>query len=87
MNQYSQLLKKEALKNKKIFWDTPNIHTLSDNSIVERILIYGNISQFRNITKNLDEFKKIYFNIKNKKRNSLTPIVINYVDKYIKYNS
>lgn len=86
MNKYSNLLKKEALKNKKIFWDVKDINNLSDRSIVERVLLYGNIQQFRNITKDLEEFKKVYRLIKSG-RNSLTPIVENYVEKYVQYHS
>lgn len=86
MNEYSKLLKQEAFTNQKIFWDVKDINNLSDKSIVERILLYGNMQQFRNIVKNLTEFEKIYNQIKSE-RNSLTPIVKNYVDKYVKYYS
>ena len=86
MNEYSKLLKQEAFTNQKIFWDVKDINNLSDKSIVERILLYGNMQQFRNIVKNLTEFEKIYNQIKSG-RNSLTPIVKNYVDKYVKYYS
>jgi len=86
MNEYSKLLKQEAFTNQKIFWDVKDINNLSDKSIVERILLYGNIQQFRNIVKNLTEFEKIYNQIKSG-RNSLTPIVKNYVDKYVQYYS
>lgn len=86
MNSYDKLLKKQAKKNKKIFWDTDNINNLSKEAIVERILLYGNMKQFRKITKNKEDFKRIYTDIKQKKRNSLTPLIINYVDLYLEYN-
>lgn len=86
MDKYTKLLKKEALSNRKIFWDIEDIEKLSDRSIVERVLVYGNIEQFRNITKDLESFKKVYKIIKTS-RNSLSPIVENYVDKYVKYHS
>ena len=87
MGPYNKLLLQQAKDNKKIFWDIANINILSEEAIVERILLYGDINQFRTITKNKEEFKKIYTAIKNKKRNSLTPIVKNYVNLYLRYHA
>jgi len=89
MKTYSQILKREALKNKKIFWDVPkeDIKKLSDVALVERILNYGNMDQFRNIIKDRESFTKIYSEIKNKKRSNLSPLTTNYVDLYLKKNA
>ena len=89
MKTYSQILKREALKNKKIFWDVPkeDIKKLSDVALVERILNYGNMDQFRNIIKDRESFTKIYSEIKNKKRSNLSPLTTNYVDLYLRKNA
>jgi hypothetical protein len=86
MDSYDKLLKKQAKTNRKIFWDIDNIDNLSREAIVERILLYGSIKQFKKITKNKEHFKRIYKNIRQRKRNSLTPLIINYVDLYLEYN-
>lgn len=87
MNKYSQLLRKEALKNKKLFWDISDINHLSDEAIIERMLNYGDMKEFRIITKDKVTFSEIYKQIKKKKRSNLTPIVINYTDLYLKENA
>jgi hypothetical protein len=88
MEGYIKKLQKEAQKNKQIFWDISknNINSLSPDALVERFLNYGNMQQFQKISKDKASFKKIYFKIKNKDRNNLSPIVINYVDLYLKKN-
>jgi hypothetical protein len=89
MKTYSQVLKREALKNKKIFWDIPkeDIINLSDAALVERILNYGNMDQFRNIVKDKESFTNIHLKIRNKKRCNLSPLTINYVDLYLRNNA
>lgn len=89
MNNYSEILKKEALKNNKIFWDVDKdkLRDISDLAITERILNYGDIDQFRNIAKYREPFTKAYKEIREKKRCNLSPMVINYVDLYLKNNA
>jgi len=87
MKKYSELLQQEASKNKEIFWDISNIEKLSESAIVERILNYGDISQFKDITKDRNSFTNVYNRIKEKKRNNLSSLVINYVDLYLKNNA
>lgn len=87
MKKYSRLLQQEADKDRKIFWDISTIKKLSDPAIVERILNYGDISQFKNIIKDRDSFVNVYRKIKEKRRNNLSPLVINYVDLYLKNNA
>lgn len=87
MQRYSELLRNEANSNRKIFWDVSSIDNLSDSAIVERILSYGDMEQFKDITKDTVSFKKVYYEIKSKKRNNLSPMVINYVDLYLKNNA
>ena len=86
MNSYTNILKRESLKNSKIFWDIPKekVSQLSDDAILERILNYGDMDQLRGVLKNKEDFKKIYSKIRNKKRTNLSPLVINYIDLYLK---
>lgn len=86
MNSYTNILRKESLKNSKIFWDIPKekVSQLSDDAMLERILNYGDMDQLREVLKNKEDFKKIYSKIRNKKRTNLSPLVINYIDLYLK---
>lgn len=86
MNSYTNILRKESLKNSKIFWDIPveKVSQLSDDAMLERILNYGDMNQLREVLKNKEDFKKIYSKIRNKKRTNLSPLVINYIDLYLK---
>lgn len=88
MGKYIKKLRKEAQKSNQIFWDVPknDINSLSADALVERFLNYGNMQQFRKISKDKTPFKKIYSKIKNKDRNNLSPLVVNYVDLYLKKN-
>lgn len=87
MINYSEILRGEALK-KKIFWDVDKdkLGDLSDLAITERILNYGDINQFRNIVKYRKSFTKVYKDLKEDRRCNLSPMVINYVDLYLKNN-
>jgi len=89
MKSYTDLLKKESQKNSKIFWDIPKtkISQLSDEAILERILNYGDMNQLRVVLKDKEGFNKIYSKIRDKKRTNLSPLVINYVDLYLKKNA
>lgn len=88
MEEYINKIRKEAKKNNQIFWDIPknDINSLSPHALIERFLNYGDMQQFRKISKDKASFKKIYSDIKNKDRNNLSPLVINYVDLYLKKN-
>jgi hypothetical protein len=86
MKSYTNILRKESLKNSKIFWDIPKdkVSQLSDDAMLERILNYGDMNQLREVLKNKEDFKRIYSKIRNKKRANLSPLVINYIDLYLK---
>lgn len=88
MEEYIKKLRKEAQKNDQIFWDIPkkDINSLSADALIERFLNYGDMRQFRKISEDKASFKKIYSEIKNKARSNLSPLVINYVDLYLKKN-
>ncbi|HRX43771.1 MAG TPA: hypothetical protein P5059_00765 [Candidatus Dojkabacteria bacterium] len=88
MNTFSNLLKRESIKNSKIFWDTPKerINQLSDEAKLERILNYGDMNQLRKVLKAKKDFQKEYYKLRNKKRTNLSPLVINYIDLYLKKN-
>jgi len=89
MEEYINKIRKEAQKNDQIFWDIPknDINSLSPEALIERFLNYGNMQQFRKISKDKAPFREIYSNIRNKNRSNLSPLVINYVDLYLKKNA
>ncbi len=89
MNTFSILLKRESIRNSKIFWDIPKekIAKLSELAILERILNYGDMNQLREVLKEKEDFQKEYFKLRNKKRSNLSPLVINYIDLYLKRNA
>jgi hypothetical protein len=82
---YKQILLKQAKRKPEIFWDIPkkSIENLSNESLLERLLNYGDMDQLRKIVKNKKEFEKNYLKIRNKKRCNLFPEVINYIDLYL----
>lgn len=88
MEKYINKIREEAIKNDQIFWDISknDINSLSSNALIERFLNYGDMQQFRKITKDKNSFKKVYSDIKSKNRNNLSPLVINYVDLYLERN-
>ena len=86
MSGYSKLLAKQIKENKKIFWDVSDLENLSEFATVERILNYGDIYQFKEITKDKDSFTNVYKELK-RKRNNLSPLIINYIDLYLKKNA
>lgn len=89
MGIYAKLLREQAVIDKKLFWDIPEnkISMLSESTILERILNYGDINQFKIVTSDMKNFEKVYKHITRKSRNNLFPIVVNYVELYIKNNS
>jgi hypothetical protein len=89
MDKYVDMIREEALKDSSLFWDIPQkeVRLLSPFALIERFLNYGDMDKFRKITKDKDSFKKLYSEIKQKERNNLSPIVINYVDLYLEKNA
>jgi hypothetical protein len=86
---YKQILLKQAKKKPEIFWDIPkeSIDDLNNESLLERLLNYGDMDQLRSIVKDREEFKKNYLRVRNKKRCNLFPEVVNYIDLYLKHKS
>jgi hypothetical protein len=86
---YKQILLKQAKKKPEIFWDIPkeSIDNLSNESLIERLLNYGDMDQLRSIVKDKEEFKKNYLRIRNQKRCNLFPEVVNYIDLYLNKNA
>lgn len=82
---FKSILRKQAKLNPDIFWDIDKekISKLTDEAILERILNYGNFDQLKVVIKNKKNFKRIYYNIKDKQRSNLRPEVVNYIDLYI----
>ena len=63
------------------------INQLSDEAKLERILNYGDMNQLRKVLKAKKDFQKEYYKLRNKKRTNLSPLVINYIDLYLKKNA
>lgn len=65
-------------------WDTANKSGLSDESVVERVLSFGDWDDFLKLEKTLGiaKLKDIFEILKNKKRPNLRPQTINYFEKY-----
>jgi len=89
MNSYKEILKAEALRNPELFWDIPKeeISNLSDTAILERFLSYGDLDLFTLVVEDRSSFTKLYHQLKNKKRSNLSPLVVNYIDLFLKNNA
>ena len=71
--------------NKELFWDVSDILSLDNEAIEERFLKYwnwGNIKDMINIFW-LENFKKIYIKLRDKKRTNLSKKTINFFNLYL----
>ncbi|MBN1331329.1 hypothetical protein JW978_00380 [Candidatus Dojkabacteria bacterium] len=77
-------------KNREIFWDVPSgsLNQLSQEAIFERILEFGNIESFEELTEaTKGNTAQIFNRLINKKRVNLSPRIINFMNTYLEYNS
>lgn len=75
----------DYIKNKPyLVWSTKNYDELSENSIIESILNYGNWEDFLFIEKTLGikKVSNIFELLKNKQRTNLRPQTANYFSNY-----
>lgn len=76
---------REFIKSKPyLIWYTKNYDTLSEESIVESILNYGNWEDYLFIENELGikEVDNIFNKLKDQKRTNLRPQTINYFSNY-----
>jgi hypothetical protein len=76
---------REFIKNKPhLVWYTNNYDGLSENSIVENILNYGNWDDylFMENSLGLKKVNEVFNELKSKKRINLRPQTINYFSNY-----
>ena len=66
-------------------WDTKNYEGLSKEAIIERVLMYGDWKEFKEVEKTLgrQEFVEIFTKLASKKRVNLKPETINLFSKYL----
>lgn len=71
-------------KRRHLLWSTKNYDKLSEKSIVESILNYGNWEDYLSLEKILGvgRISKVFKKLKSKKRVNLRPQTINYFSKY-----
>jgi hypothetical protein len=83
-------LKEYVIKRRTLFWDIEEskLSFLSQEAVVERILAYGDLSDFRGLIDLLGRgnLKTIYKKICSKRRVNLRPETINYFNLYFKIN-
>ena len=76
---------REFIKNKPyLVWHTKNYDELSEKSIVEGVLNYGNWDDYLFIENSLglSRVGNIFNDLKNEKRTNLRPQTINYFSNY-----
>lgn len=76
---------REFIKNKPhLVWYTENYDNLSEKSIVESVLNYGNWDDYLFVENNLGlkRINKVFNELKNQKRINLRPQTINYFSNY-----
>ncbi len=83
---YRSKLLSQAKINPDIFWDMDknSINKLSEEALLEKLLIYGDFNQLKNITKDRKQFSKVYYRIRDKKRCNLQPRTVNFIDLFLK---
>ena len=72
-------------ENKELFWDVSNLNALSEESIEERFLQYGNWKNILDLIKifGIKKFTKIYVDIRTKSRSNLSKKTINFFNLYL----
>lgn len=78
---------REFIKNKPhLVWYTNNLDGLSENSIVESILNYGNWEDYLFIENSLGlkKVNEVFNKLKSQKRVNLRPQTVNYFSNYFK---
>lgn len=76
---------REFIKNKPyLVWYTKNYDGLSEKSIVENVLNYGDWDDYTFIEKSLGikQVSSLFDNLKTQKRTNLRPQTINYFSNY-----
>ncbi len=76
---------KIAQEIKPIFWDVKNINELSAEALLERLINYGTIKEWRKIYRypDKDALKSVYVRIASKKRLNLRPQFKVFWDKLL----
>lgn len=71
-------------KKSYLAWDVGDQALLSDESVVERVLNFGDWDDFLKLkeTLGISKLKEIFTYLKNKKRTNLRPETINYFDLF-----
>ena len=72
-------------ENKELFWDVSDFNTLSEESIEERFLQYGNWKNILDLIQifGTSKFTKIYLDIRKKSRVNLSKKTINFFNLYL----
>ncbi|MEI6462999.1 MAG: hypothetical protein WCO33_05060 [bacterium] len=86
-----QDLQKYLLENKQLFWDTDQakFDQLSDESIIERIMQYGNMRDFSILESTYGDayIAEVFEKILNKKRVNLSKETVNFYSLYLNHNA
>lgn len=84
-------LYKLVRKNKPLFWFTAesDLHQLSEDAVVETILNYGSLDDFRELVSimGIDKVADIFYrniNISKRRRNNFHPKILNFFDLVFK---
>jgi hypothetical protein len=81
-------LKEFILKHRDLFWYTPQDKKveISDNALVETILNYGSLDDFKEleILMGRDKLATLFFNLEGRKKLNIYPMVYNFFYHYFK---
>lgn len=81
-------IKEFILQHSNLFWYTPQDKKvdLSDEFLVETILNYGTLTEFKELEKLMgkENLSKIFFNIEGRKILNFYPEVYNFFNEYFK---